>query len=186
MQRYKRLPVPLCLRIPIISGPLLSPTMSTHPRPDFEKRAMGGDDCAQRKSDLAREFKHTKAGIWDVYEQIPPAKFGINIPGVSKLSQNLEIIEDLPFVWRMVKDVTKIKSCWYYLCLFIFVKALASLEPAVALWCVILRVIYVCGLPNVQRPGSPATTSPLFAFIRTPLASPNHNYRFKWLWTNGA
>ncbi|KAF9650307.1 P-loop containing nucleoside triphosphate hydrolase protein [Thelephora ganbajun] len=99
-----------------------------------EKRAADDDDCAQRKSDLAKEFSHTKAGIWDVYEQIPTTKFGINIPVLLKLSRNLEIIQDLPFVWRMLKDVLKIKSCRYYLCLFIFVKTLASLQPAVALW----------------------------------------------------
>ena len=160
--------------------------MPTNLHPEPEKRAVSNGDCAQGKPNLAKEFKHTKAGIWDVYEQIPTGKIGTIVPGVSKLFRNVEIIEDLPFVWRMVKDVLKIESCWYYLCLYIFVKLLSSLEPAVALWCVILRVIYVCRQPNVLEQGSPATTSPLFAFIRTPLASPNHNYRFKWLWTNGA
>ena len=104
---------------------------------------MDDDDCARRKSDLAKEFKHTKAGIWDAYEQIPAGRLNINIPGVSKLAQGLEIVEDLPFVWRMVKDVATIKSCWYYLCLFTFVKLLVSLEPAVALWFVVPRVISV-------------------------------------------
>ena len=108
-----------------------------------EKRPTDDDDCAQRKSDLAKEFKHTKAGIWDVYEQIPTGKFSINIPGVSKLPRNLEFVQDLPFVWRMVKDVIKIKSCWYYLCLFITVKFLASLEPAVSLWYAALRIISI-------------------------------------------
>jgi len=111
--------------------------------PKDEKRALGGDDRAQRNADLAKEFKHTKAGIWDVYEQIPAGKFGINIPGASKLLRHFEFVEDLPFVWRMVKDVAKINSCCYYLCLFVFVKALASLEPAVALWCVALRTISI-------------------------------------------
>jgi len=95
---------------------------------------MGGNDRTQSKSDLAEEFKRTKAGIWEVYEQIPTGKIGAIIPGTSKLFRNLELIEDLPFVWRMVTDVIKIKSCWYYLCLFVLVKLLSSLEPAVALW----------------------------------------------------
>ena len=106
-----------------------------------EKHALDGHDRAQRNTDFAKEFKHTKAGIWDVYEQIPAIKFGINIPGISKLFRHIEFVEDLPFVWRMVKDVAKIKSCLYYLCLFIFVKILASLEPAVTLWCVAQRTI---------------------------------------------
>ena len=108
--------------------------MSANLHSKSEKRPIDDDDCAKRRSDLAKELKHTKAGIWDVYEQISTGKFGINIPGVSKVSRNLEFIQDLPFVWRMVKDVTKIKSCWYYLSLFVVVKVLASLEPAVALW----------------------------------------------------
>jgi hypothetical protein len=98
---------------------------------------MDDDEYAQTKSDLANEFKRTKAGIWEVYEQIPVGKTGFNIPGIPNLSHNLDILNDLPFVWRMLKDVVKIKSCWYYLCLYIFVKVLSSLEPAVALWCVI-------------------------------------------------
>jgi hypothetical protein len=117
--------------------------MSTDPHSKPEKPSIGDDDRAQRKSDLAKELKHTKAGIWDVYEQVPNGKFIINIPGLSKLFQNLEFVQDLPFVWRMVKDVIKIKSCWYYLCLFTVVKFLASLEPAAALWCVALRC-YLC------------------------------------------
>jgi len=117
--------------------------MPTNPYLKPEKRVDDSDGCAKRKPEVAKEFKHTKAGIWDVYEHIPTVKFGTNIPGISKLSQNLGIIEDLPFVWRMVKDVIKIKSCCYYLCLIIFIKVLASLEPAVALWCVGLRVVCV-------------------------------------------
>ena len=115
--------------------------MFSNPHSKSEKHPIDDDDCATRRSDLAKEFKYTKAGIWDVYEQIPIGKYSINIPGVSNLSRNLEFIQDLPFVWRMVKDVTKIKSCWYYLCLYTVVKLLTSLEPAVALWCVALRAI---------------------------------------------
>jgi hypothetical protein len=112
--------------------------MSTNPHPESEKRpTMNGDGHAHRGSDLVNEFKHTKTGIWEVYEQIPAGRAGISFPGIAKLSRNLEIIGDLPFVWRMVKDVVKIKWCLYYLSLYIFVKALASLEPAVSLWCVI-------------------------------------------------
>jgi len=133
---------------------------------------MQDGDHTKRKSDLAGEFKHTKAGIWDVYEQIPTGKFGVNIPGISKLSRNLDIIEDLPFVWRMAKDVIKIKSCWYYLCLFTFVKALASLEPAVALWCVVLRVIRFQDRSDPQHSGSPVTTSLSFVFCPNPFLDP--------------
>lgn len=135
--------------------------MSTNSHPKSEKRAQDDDQCARRKADLAKEFRHTKAGIWDVYEQIPHSKFGADTPWISNITRNLDIIEDLPFFWRTIKDVLKIKSCWYYLCLFVLVKTLLSLQPAVTLWCVVLRAIkFVISL--TQHSGSPVTTSPLF------------------------
>jgi len=155
--------------------------MSTNTHPRSEKRPIDDDDRVQRKSDLAKELKHTKFGIWDVYEQIPTGKFGINIPGVSILPRNLEFVRDLPFVWRMVKDVIKIKSCWYYLSLFIAVKVLASLEPAVALWCAVPRAISIQDGSDLQCSGSLVTTSPLFVSTYPLLAFPNQNRRSKWL-----
>lgn len=136
--------------------------MSPRPPPTSEKRAQHDTDRLKRKSNLANEFKHTKAGVWDVYEQIPHNKFGINIPWISKLTRNLEIINDLPFIWRVVKDVLNIKSCRYYLFPLILVKVLLSLQPAVTLWCVALRVIYIHHLPDTWHIGSTVTTSPSF------------------------
>ena len=124
--------------------------MSTHPRPKSEKHVLdNGGDCTQKKSDFAKEFKHTAAGVWDVYEQIPHNKFGINIPWIAKLTRNLEIINDLPFIWRVVKDVVNIKSCRYYLFSFIFVRILLSLQPALTLWCVVLHIVHAHDLPDV-------------------------------------
>jgi hypothetical protein len=140
--------------------------MSPDPQLKDEKRAPDDDDgSAKRKSDLAKEFKLTKAGVWDMYEQTPHSKFGIDIPWLSKLTRNLEVIEDVPFVWRLVKDMRKMKSCWYYLFLFMLVKFLVALQPAVALWCVVLRVAHIQNLPDTQRSGSPATTSLLFVYF---------------------
>jgi hypothetical protein len=139
--------------------------MSTYLHPKYEKRALDEDRSPQKKSNFAKEFKHTKAGVWDVYEQIPHNKFGFNIPWISKLTRNLEIFNDLPFIWRVIKDVMNIKSCRYYLSLFILVKILLSLQPAVALWCVVLRVIYTCDPTNAHRSGSLVNISPLFVFF---------------------
>lgn len=132
--------------------------MSTHLRPESEKSAPDDDHSTQRKSDFSKEFKHTKAGVWDVYEQIPHNKFGIHIPWIAKLTRNLEIFNDLPFIWKVVKDITDIKSCRYYLFLFILVKILLSLQPAVTLWCVALRAFYIFNPPNTYSSGSPVNT----------------------------
>lgn len=154
--------------------------MSTHPPSKSEKSAPKDGGSAQRKSDLAKEFKRTEAGVWDVYEQIPHNKFGFSIPWISRLTRNLQIVKEFPLIWKVVKDVANIKSCRYYLFLYILVKFLLSFQPAVALWCVALRVMSICYIPNTQRSGSPVTTSPLFVFyFLHPLSVPNRSPRFK-------
>lgn len=161
--------------------------MFGNPYPRFEKHPLEEfDDRAQALSDLAREFKYTKAGIWDVFEQIPVSKFSVNIPGMSKLSRQFEFVGDLPFVWRMVGDVIKINSCWYYLSLFTMAKFLAALEPAVALWCVVLRVIRFSRDSYLQRSGSTVITLPSCVSARPLLVFPDRAPRSKWLWMNGA
>ena len=117
--------------------------MSTDPQSKSEKHTLEDRDSPKGKPDLATEFKLTKAGIWDVYEQIPHNGFSINIPWLPGAVRNLEIIEDLPFVWRLVKDMGKIESCWYYLFLFISTKVLVALQPAVALWYEVLRILCI-------------------------------------------
>lgn len=108
--------------------------MSAPPHTKSERGTLDDNDSTKRKSDLAKEFKHIRAGVWDIYEQIPHSGFGFNVPWISGLTPNLDIFGDLPFFWKVVKDVIKIKSCRYYLCLFILVKTLLSLQPVVALW----------------------------------------------------
>lgn len=99
-------------------------------------RQKGQTHTTQRGLDFAKELKHTNHGVWDVYQQIPQSKFGVGVAWASTLTPTLEIIQDVPFAWKMVKDVIKIKSCWYYICPLVVVKLLASFQPAVALWCV--------------------------------------------------
>lgn len=109
---------------------------------------MDDNNSTKRKSDLAKELKHTRAGVWDIYEQVPQNGFGFDLPWTSDLNPNLNAFGNLPLVWKVVKDVIKIKSCGYYLCLFILVKILLSLQPAVALWCVDSLISCVLNLPN--------------------------------------
>ena len=153
--------------------------MSAHPHTKSERGTLDGDDSTKRKLDLAKEFKHIRTGVWDIYEQIPHSRIGFNVPWIPGLAPNLDVFGDLSFFWRMVKDVIKIKSCRYYLCLFILVKILLSLQPAVALWCVNLPN-YVQNLSNIQCAGSPVTSSPLFVSSQLLLATFNRSLRYKW------
>lgn len=102
--------------------------------------------------------KHTRLGVWDLYEQIDP---GISrLPGVSEVARRLEVLNDLPYVWRMVKDVASIKSCRLYFLIYFIVELLSSLLPAVTLWFVIVRNLQENGLtPTV---GFRDTTCPSY------------------------
>ena len=85
----------------------------------------------------ANTVKHTRLGVWDLYEQVDSSI--IRLPGVSGLVRRLEILNDLPYVWRMVKDVASIKSCWLYFLIYCIIELLSALLPAVTLWFVIGR-----------------------------------------------
>ena len=80
----------------------------------------------------ATTLKYTRLGVWDLYEQVDPS--AAQFPGVYGLAYRLKILDDLPYVWRMVKDVASIKSCWFYFIVYCIVELLSSLLPAVALW----------------------------------------------------
>ena len=83
----------------------------------------------------ANAVKHTRLGVWDLYEQVDPGT--IRLPGVSEVVRRLEVLNDLPYVWRMLKDVASIKSCWLYFLIYCTVELLSSLLPAVTLWFVL-------------------------------------------------
>lgn len=83
----------------------------------------------------ASTVKHTRLGVWDLYEQVDPGV--IRLPWVSQVARRLEVLNDLPYVWRMVKDVASIKSCWFYFIIYCTVELLSSLLPAVTLWFVL-------------------------------------------------
>ena len=80
-------------------------------------------------------IKHTRLGVWDLYEQVDPGI--VRLPGVSEVARRLEVLNDLPYVWRMLKDVASIKSCWLYFLIYCVVELLSSLLPAATLWFVL-------------------------------------------------
>ncbi|KAG1746810.1 P-loop containing nucleoside triphosphate hydrolase protein [Suillus lakei] len=80
----------------------------------------------------ARRVKHTRIGVWDLYEDrqtdIP------NIPGSSRLETYAQIVQSMPHVLRMLKDILSIRQCWLLLSVFFVLEVLASLIPAISLW----------------------------------------------------
>ncbi|KAG1765412.1 P-loop containing nucleoside triphosphate hydrolase protein [Suillus occidentalis] len=80
----------------------------------------------------ARRVKHTRIGVWDLYEDrqtdIP------RIPGSSRLETYAQIVQSMPHVLRMLKDILSIRQCRLLLSVFLVVEVLASLTPAISLW----------------------------------------------------
>ncbi|KAG0703054.1 P-loop containing nucleoside triphosphate hydrolase protein, partial [Suillus ampliporus] len=80
----------------------------------------------------ARRVKHTRIGIWDLYEErqteLP------RIPGSSLLETYAQILESMPHVVRMFKDILSIRRVRMLLPAFLVVELLNSLIPAISLW----------------------------------------------------
>ncbi|KAI0726052.1 P-loop containing nucleoside triphosphate hydrolase protein [Fomitopsis betulina] len=77
--------------------------------------------------------RHTHIGVWDIYEEIQPV-LGWNIPGVATLEHYLEATRSLPYVWRMIKDISSIPSCWLLILIYVLVELVQSFIPAISLW----------------------------------------------------
>jgi hypothetical protein len=78
-----------------------------------------------------RRFKHTRIGVWDLYEE---RRTGYYIPGLSIRQTCGQIIESMPYVVQMLRDVLSIRRSWLLLSAFFIVEVLISLIPAISLW----------------------------------------------------
>ena len=78
------------------------------------------------------KVKHTKLGIWDLYEEKEPEL--ANIPGSSRLERFLALKQNLPYLWMMLRDIGSIRSCWMLLVYYGILIFIGSLIPAVSIW----------------------------------------------------
>ena len=83
----------------------------------------------------ARRVKHTKLGMWDLYEE-RELKLA-RIPGSSRLEKYMDLVEGLPYVWRMIKDVLSIPTCAFLLLVYAVTELGRAIFPAVGLWWVL-------------------------------------------------
>ena len=79
-----------------------------------------------------RRVKHTRWGVWDLYEEINPDLQ--HIPGSSWIEKTLEAYACLPYLARMIRDILSIRSCLVLICSFGVAEMLLSLIPAASLW----------------------------------------------------
>lgn len=97
-----------------------------------KKKSRGRNPGTFNPKDTA-QVKHTRLGVWDLYKQKFPKI--ARVPGSWwAFERRLEVFNDLPYVWRMLKDVASLKSCWTYLALYLVIEVLNALVPAVSLW----------------------------------------------------
>ncbi|KAF5388615.1 hypothetical protein D9757_004773 [Collybiopsis confluens] len=82
--------------------------------------------------------KHTKISkVWELYEDYEVKKPRLSFFSFSprqRLERYLGLYENLPFVWRMLKDIGRIRACWFYLGVYLIIQLALSLAPAIQLW----------------------------------------------------
>ncbi|KAI0089816.1 P-loop containing nucleoside triphosphate hydrolase protein [Irpex rosettiformis] len=76
--------------------------------------------------------KHTRLGVWDLYEEKEPEL--ASIPGSSRLERFLSLKQSIPYLWMMLKDIGRIKSCWMLLMCYGVLVFVGSLIPALSIW----------------------------------------------------
>ncbi|KAH9855737.1 P-loop containing nucleoside triphosphate hydrolase protein [Lenzites betulinus] len=79
-----------------------------------------------------RRVKHTRIGVWDVYEE--KAGPTVKLPGAAVFEQHAEVVQCLPYIWRMIKDVLAIPYCTFLLWLFLMMETAMAFMPALTLW----------------------------------------------------
>lgn len=77
--------------------------------------------------------KHSRIGVWDLYEEITPRLGPIGWPTFQPV---YDIVENIPYVWRMIVDVASIRECNILLFAYLVIELVASLLPALSLWSV--------------------------------------------------
>lgn len=80
-----------------------------------------------------KRVSHTRLGVWDLYEERAQV-LGLRIPGTSRLEHYLGVSQSLPYVWKMLKDISGIQNCWLLLLLYLTVEFIKALLPATSLW----------------------------------------------------
>lgn len=124
-----------------------------HPAPVFFTMRRWGPSRSTRKGEFniddKKSVKHTRYGVWDVYEERLSSKSFL--PGLAILEQQAEIIKCMPFVWRMFRDVLALPYCAFLLVVFFAAELGQAFMPAASLWYYLLSFPEypyndVCGL----------------------------------------
>jgi hypothetical protein len=103
--------------------------------------------------------EHRKLGVWDLYIE-RDSKLSL-FPTSWKIEEYLGMWNDLPYLWRTMRDVGSV--AWPLLLLYVAITAAGSLIPALSLWCVSHRPSFFLGDVGLLNsfPGSLGSCSTL-------------------------
>ncbi|KAJ7500457.1 hypothetical protein B0H11DRAFT_782903 [Mycena galericulata] len=81
-----------------------------------------------------QNVRHTKMGVWDLYEQIEPKLK--HVPGTlaAKLETFHEMKGSLPYVLRMFREIGSIRASWLLLGGYLTLVLILAVVPAIELW----------------------------------------------------
>lgn len=82
----------------------------------------------------ARRVRHTRIGVWDLYEERQTNSSLPHIPGSSIAETCAQMIQNTPYVVRMLKDMLSIRRVQILLPIFLIIEVIDSLIPAVSSW----------------------------------------------------
>ncbi len=74
--------------------------------------------------------EHRQFGVWDLYiERDPKLSY---FPTSWRIEQYVGLLNDLPYLWRTIRDVGSV--AWPLLVLYVAITLMKSLVPALNLW----------------------------------------------------
>jgi len=77
-------------------------------------------------------LEHTRIGVWDLYQERD--QLLSYLPTSWKLDAYTEMWNDLPYLWKTMRDIASV--AWPMLSLYLVLTLAGSLLPALTLWCV--------------------------------------------------
>ncbi|KAI0820602.1 P-loop containing nucleoside triphosphate hydrolase protein [Trametes gibbosa] len=80
----------------------------------------------------SQHIKHSRLGVWDLYEERTDVTF--KLPGAAIFEQHAEVVQSLPYIGRMMKDVFAIPYCAVLLGIFGMIEFAKAFMPALTLW----------------------------------------------------
>ncbi|KAF7306320.1 ABC transporter related protein [Mycena indigotica] len=98
------------------------------------RQSKAADDPGVFNPDDATQVRHTKIGVWDLYEQIEPKARFVPSSLLPTLESYNSMRGSMPYVWQMLKEIASIPSCLWLLTCYLLITFILAFIPAIELW----------------------------------------------------